>query len=165
MLSITFANDPLTLQDKQLEVGDKLPAATLADNGLAPFSTADTSGLRVFLTVPSLDTPVCDLETRTFNQKAAELPGVSIYVISVDLPFAQARWCGQAGIDALMTLSDYNSHAFGHATGTFISELALLTRAVFIVDKDDTVTYVQYVSEITEEPDYAAAYEKLAEAM
>ena len=163
MLTVTFAGDPLTLKDNQLAVGDKLPAATLAANDLAPISTADTTGLRVFLTVPSLDTPVCDLEVRTFNQKAAELPGVSIYVVSADLPFAQARWCGQAGIDAVTALSDYNGHAFSHASGTFISELALLSRAVFIVNDKDEVVYVEYVPEITNAPDYNAAYAKLAE--
>ena len=162
MLTVTFGGDPLTLADEQIKVGDKLAAVTLAANDLSPLSTADTSGLRVFLTVPSLDTPVCDLEVRTFNQKAGELEGVSIYVVSDDLPFAQARWCGQAGIDALQTLSDYNGGAFGHATGTYISELALLSRAVFIVDASDTVVYVEYVSEITNPPDYEAAYAALA---
>jgi len=165
MLTVTFAGDPLTLNDEQIKVGDKFPTVTLVENSLAPLSTADTSGLRVFLSVPSLDTPVCDLEARTFNQKATDLPGVSIYVVSDDLPFAQARWCGQAGIENLKTLSDYNGGAFGHATGTFISELALLSRAVFIVDADDTVVYVEYLSEITNAPDYDAAYAKLAQLM
>ena len=165
MLTVTFAGDPLTLKDEQLAVGDMLPTATLAANDLAPFCTADTTGLRVFLTVPSLDTPVCDLEVRTFNQKAAELPGVSIYVVSADLPFAQARWCGQAGVDAVTSISDYNGGAFGHATGTFISELALLSRAVFIVDEEDRIVYVEYVSEITNAPDYDSAYAKLADLL
>ncbi|MCL1796993.1 MAG: thiol peroxidase [Eggerthellaceae bacterium] len=163
MLEVTFAGGPLTLPDEQIQVGDTLPATTLTTNDLAAFDTADTSGIRVFLTVPSLDTPVCDLEVRTFNQKAAELAGVSIYVVSADLPFAQERWCGQAGIDALQTLSDYNGHAFSHATGTFISELALLTRAVIIVDADDAVVYTEFVPEITNAPDYDSAYAKLSE--
>ncbi|MCL2807965.1 MAG: thiol peroxidase [Coriobacteriia bacterium] len=163
MLTVTFAGGPLTLKEEQLKVGDKLPQATLAQNDLSPLSTADTSGLRVILTVPSLDTPVCDLEVRTFNAKAAELPGVSICVVSVDLPFAQARWCGQAGVDAVTTLSDYNGGTFGRATGTFIDELALLTRAVFIVDADDNVVYTEFVPEITNAPDYDAVYAKLAE--
>ncbi|MCL1891587.1 MAG: thiol peroxidase [Coriobacteriia bacterium] len=165
MLEITFDGAPLKLEDKQLKVGDKLPVATLADNGLAPFSTEDTSGLRVFLTVPSLDTPVCDLEVQTFNQKAAELAGVSIYAISVDLPFAQARWCGSRDVEAVKTLSDYVGAEFGRATGTYISDLALLTRAVFIVDADDAVVYTEFVPEITNAPDYDAAYAKLAELM
>jgi len=165
MLTVTFAGDQLTLKDEQLKVGDKLPALSLSLPNLASFSTSETSGLRVFLTVPSLDTPVCDLEARTFNQKAGELPGVSIFVVSVDLPFAQARWCGQAGIDAVRTLSDYNGAEFGRATGTFIAELALLTRAVFIVDADDTVVYAEYVPEVTNAPDYDTVYAKLAELM
>jgi len=163
MLTVTFGGNPLTLADDQLKVGDKLPIATLVDNDLNPLSTADTKGLRVFLTVPSLDTPVCDLEVRTFNKKAGELAGVSIYVVSADLPFAQARWCGAAGVDAVQTVSDYVDGSFAHATGTFISELALLSRAVFIVDADDTVVYTEFVSEITEAPNYDAAYAKLAE--
>lgn len=163
MLDITFGGGPLTLEDEQLKVGDAFPAVTVTGNDLSAVSTADTSGLRVFLTVPSLDTEVCDLEVRTFNKKAAELPGVSIYVVSADLPFAQARWCGAAGITAVTTLSDYRSGAFGHATGTYIKELDLLTRAVFIVDASGKVVYVQYLSEITNEPDYEAAYAKLAE--
>jgi len=163
MLNVTFAGDQLTLSGEQLKVGDKLPAATLTQNDLAPLAITDTSGLRVILTVPSLDTPVCDLEAKTFNKKAAELPGVSICVISVDLPFAQARWAGDAGVDALITLSDYNGAPFGKATGTFIDGLALLTRAVFIVDADDTIVYAEFVPEITNQPDFDAIYAKLAE--
>jgi thiol peroxidase len=163
MLTVTFAGGPLTLADEQLKVGDVFPDTIVTDNDLGPFATADTSGLRVFLTVPSLDTPVCDLETRTFNKKAAELPEVSIFVVSDDLPFAQARWCGAAGVTEVKTLSDYKDSSFGQATGTYISELALLSRAVFIVDASGTVVYVEYVSEITNAPDYEAAYAKLAE--
>jgi thiol peroxidase len=163
MLKVTFGGDPLTLADDQLAVGDKLPEVRLFDNNLNAFDVVDTSGVRVFLTVPSLDTPVCDLEVRTFNQKAAELGDVTIYAVSVDLPFAQARWCGAANVEAVITLSDYNGAELGRATGTYIKELALLTRAVFIVDESDTVIYAEYVSEITNAPDYDAAYAKLAE--
>jgi thiol peroxidase len=163
MLKVTFGGDPLTLANNQLAVGDKLPKVRLFDNNLNAFDTTETSGVRVFLTVPSLDTPVCDLEVRTFNQKAAELGDVSIYAISVDLPFAQARWCGAANVEEVVTLSDYNGAEFGRATGTFITELALLTRAVFIVDEDDTVVYAAYSPEVREAPDYDAAYAKLAE--
>ncbi|MCL1799281.1 MAG: thiol peroxidase [Eggerthellaceae bacterium] len=162
MLSVTFAGAPLTLEGEQVKVGDKLPVVALVDNDLASFSTADTSGVRVFLTVPSLDTPVCDLEVRTFNQKAADMDSVSIYVVSADLPFAQARWCGQQGIDAVKTLSDHRGGGFALATGTFISELELLTRAVIVVDANDTVTYTEFVPEITDAPDYDAAYAALA---
>jgi len=162
MRTVTFGGSPLTLKEEQLKVGDMLPAVLLFDNNLQSFALEGTSGVRVFLTVPSLDTPVCDLEVRTFNQKAAELPNVCIYAISVDLPFAQARWCGAANVDEVKTLSDYNGAEFGRATGTFISELALLTRAVFIVDATNTVIYVEYVDEITNAPDYEAALLTLA---
>jgi thiol peroxidase len=117
----------------------------------------------VFLSVPSIDTPVCDLEVRTFNTKAAGLPGVTVYAVSMDLPFAQARWCGAAGVEAVKTESDYKDHSFAAATGTLIEELGLLARAVFVVDDADTVTYVQYVTETTDAPDYDAAYAAVAE--
>ena len=162
MLTVTFAGDELTLNGEQLKVGDKLPTATLIQPTLAPFSTADTSGLRVFLTVPSIDTPVCDLEIKTFNKKAAELSEVSFYAVSADLPFAQARWFAEAGIDAIEPLSDYNGAEFGKATGTFIDALALLSRAVFIVDARDMVIYAEFVSEITNAPNYDAVLEKLS---
>ena len=162
MLSVTFSGGPLTLGGEQLKVGDKLPAVTLAQTDLAPCNTADTSGLRVFLTVPSVDTPVCDLEVRTFNGKAAELPGVSLYAVSADLPFALARWFGDAEIENVVALSDYRDYAFGHATGTFIDELALLTRAVFIVDASDTIVYAEFVPEITNGPDYETIFKELA---
>ena len=163
MLTVTFAGDPLTLKGEQLKVGDKLPAVTLAQPSLAPCSTADTSGLRVFLTVPSIDTPVCDLEVKTFEKKAGELSGVTLYSISVDLPFAWARWSGDADIQIIQGLSDYKGAEFGHATGTFIDELALLSRAVLIVDADDTVVYAEFVPEITNTPDFDAIYAKLEE--
>jgi len=162
MLTVTFAGDELVLNGEQLKVGDKLPAATLVQPTLEPFSTADTSGLRVFLTVPSIDTPVCDLEIKTFNKNAGEMPEVSFFAVSADLPFAQARWFAEAGIDNIKALSDYNGAAFAKATGTFIEVLALLTRAVFIVDATDTVIYAEFVSEITNAPDYDAVISKLA---
>jgi thiol peroxidase len=161
MLTVTFAGDALTLKNAQLAIGAELPQATVFDNNLQPFHLSETSGKRVFLTIPSLDTSVCDLEVRTFNERAAEFPDVSIYAVSVDLPFAQARWCGLANISAVKTLSDYNGAEFGRATGTFISELALLTRAVFVVDASNHVTYAEYVPEITNAPDYEAALEAL----
>jgi thiol peroxidase len=158
MLNVTFAGDTVTLEQKQLAVGDMLPDAIVYDNNLVAFHMAETKGVRVFLTVPSLDTPVCDLEVRTFNAKAAELPDVSVYAVSVDLPFAQARWCGNAKAQNVVTLSDYNGAEFGRATGTFIKELALLTRAVFVIDPEGKVVYAEYVPEITNAPDYDAVY-------
>jgi thiol peroxidase len=108
--------------------------------------------------VPSLDTPVCDLQTRRFNQEAARLgPDVQILTISMDLPFAQKRWCGAAGIERVTTLSDHREASFGTAYGVLIKELRLLARAVFVVDKDGVVRYVQIVPELSREPDYEAA--------
>jgi len=162
MMNLTFGGQPVTLKDQQLAVGSTLPNARLYDNKLTAFEISETSGVRVFLTVPSLDTPICDREVRAFNLKATELPGVSIYAVSVDLPFAQARWCGGADVHAVQTLSDYNGAEFGRASGTYISELALLARAIFVVDANNIVTYVQYVPEVRSEPDFEAAYAALA---
>ena len=160
-MTVTFQGNPMTLTGKQLKIGDKFPDFTLAKNDLSPLSLKDTTGKRIFATVPSLDTPVCDLETRTFNTKAASLPGVSIYVVSMDLPFAQARWCGAAGVSTLTTLSDYKDRNFAASTGTGVAELGLLTRAVFVVDAGGIVRYVQYVPEITDQPDFEAALSAL----
>jgi thiol peroxidase len=157
-----MGGDPISLPFAPLDVGSRLPDFTLTANDLSPLASSDLTGLRVFLTVPSLDTPVCDLEVRTFNTKAAELPGVSIYAVSMDLPFAQARWCRAAGVEAVKTLSDYRERSFGKATGTLIDGLLLLTRAVFIVDAGGIVVYAQYVPEVRNAPDYDAAYAKLA---
>lgn len=160
-MSITFGGTPVTLKGTALKTGDKLPAFTLTDTELKPVSAADTKGLRVFVAVPSLDTDVCDLEVRNFNAKAASLPGVAIYAVSMDLPFAQARWCGAHGIEAVKTLSDFKDRSFGEATGTYMEEIGLLARAVFIVNADGVVEYAEYVSEVTQHPSYDAIYSKL----
>lgn len=162
-MNITFKGKPITLRGASLKVGDQLSNFTLVDSALNPIHQKDLSGLKVFVVVPSLDTGVCDLEVKNFNKKAAELPGVVIYTISLDLPFAQARWCGANDISAVKVLSDYQDRSFGQATGTFIEELALLTRAVFIVDASNTVVYAEYVPEVTEHPAYDKIYAKLAE--
>ncbi len=157
--AVTFQGNPLTLVGPELKVGDKAPAFTVVNNGLEPVSLADSSGkVRLVTVVPSLDTPVCDTMTRQFNQQASELPdSVAVCTISVDLPFAQARWCGNAGIEKVVTLSDYQSRDFGTNYGLLIKELQLLARAVLVIDQNDTIQYVELVKEITEEPDYAAA--------
>ncbi|WP_320007147.1 thiol peroxidase [Maridesulfovibrio sp.] len=156
---ITFKGNPLTLLGNEIKVGDKAPEFTATDNELGPKTLADFKGKVLILSaVPSLDTPVCDMETRRFNNEAASLgEDVKILTLSMDLPFAQARWCGAAGVEAVQTLSDYMSASFGEAYGVLIKELHLLSRAVFVVDKSGTVQYVQYLNEITEEPDYDAA--------
>lgn len=156
---VTFQGNPLTLLGPEIKVGDKAPAFQLLDNGLQPVSLADSAGkIRLLTVVPSLDTPVCDTMGRQFNQQAAQLPAdVVIYTISVDLPFAQARWCGNAGIERIKTLSDYQERSFGLAYGLLIKELKLLARTVLVIDRDDTVRYVQLVKEAANEPDYQAA--------
>lgn len=156
---ITFKGNPMTLLGPELKVGDAAPEFTVVDNALTPTTLASYAGkVKIISAVPSLDTPVCDTETRRFNQEAANLPGdVVVLTISQDLPFAQKRWCGAAGIDKVVTLSDYRERSFGLAYGVLIKELLLLTRAVFVLDAADKIRYIQIVPEVTAEPDYAAA--------
>lgn len=150
---------PLVLEGEEVKVGDRAPDFTALDNDLNPVKLSDFAGKVVVLaSVPSLDTPVCDLEARHFNQEAAALgDGVALLVISMDLPFAQKRWCGAAGAANVKTLSDHRDAAFGMAYGLLIKELRLLARAVFVVDKDGVVRHAELVREVTQEPDYAAA--------
>jgi thiol peroxidase len=156
---ITFKGNPMTLLGQALKVGDIAPDFAVVDNGLAAASLSSFTGkIKIISAVPSLDTPVCDTETRRFNQEAASLPGdVVVLTISLDLPFAQKRWCGAAGIDKVITLSDYRDRSFGLGYGVLIKELLLLTRAVFVVDAANVIRYIQIVPEVTGEPDYAAA--------
>jgi len=155
---ITFKGNPFTLLGPELKVGDKAPDFSVVDNALAPVALASHAGrIRVISAVPSLDTPVCDTETRRFNQEAAALPdNVVVLTVSLDLPFAQKRWCGAAGIDRVTTLSDYRERSFGTAYGVLIKELLLLSRSIFVIDAKDTIRYIQHVPEVTSEPDYAA---------
>ncbi len=155
---VTFKGAPMTLLGPEIKVGAKAPDFRVVDNGLAPVTLADFKGkVKIISAVPSLDTPTCDTETRRFNQEAAELPGdVVVLTVSLDLPFAQKRWCAAAGIDKVKTLSDYQDRSFASAYGVLIKELKLLSRSIFVVDKGDTVRYIQHVGEISREPDYAA---------
>jgi thiol peroxidase len=149
----------MTLLGPDVKEGDKAPDFAVVDNGLQAVTLADSAGkARLITAVPSLDTGVCDTMTRKFNEEAATLSdAVAVYTISVDLPFAQKRWCGNAGIDQVETLSDYQERSFGLNYGILIKELKLLARAVFVIDKDDKIVYRQIVEEVTDEPDYAAA--------
>ena len=153
---ITIHGNPLTLLGNEVKAGDDAPDLELLDNDLKPFKLSSFKGkVAVLVTVPSLDTPVSDVEARRFNQEAAKLgDGVGVAVISMDLPFAQKRWCGAAGIDAVRTLSDHRDASFGAAYGVLIKELRLLARAIVVVDKAGDVQYVQIVDEVTNEPDY-----------
>lgn len=158
---VRFKDQPVTLLGPALKVGDKAPDFRVVDASLNSVALGDFKGkVKIISAVPSLDTPVCDTETRRFNQDAAQLPGnVVVLTISLDLPFAQKRWCAAAGIDRLAVLSDYQERSFGHNYGVLIKELLLLSRSIFVVDSDDTIQYIQHVPEITQEPDYAAVLE------
>ncbi len=158
MPKITFKGNPMTLVGPELKVGDAAPDFSVVDNALAPVNLATYQGkVKIISAVPSLDTPVCDTETRRFNREAAELPGgVAVLTISLDLPFAQKRWCGAAGIDRVVTLSDYRDRSFGLAYGVLIDELKLLSRSIFVVDQGNVIRYIQHVPEVTQEPDYGA---------
>lgn len=160
MASITFKGNPVTLLGQEVKVGDTAPDFTVLANDLSPVTLADSKGkVRLISVVPSIDTGVCDAQTRRFNEEAAKLDNVQILTVSVDLPFAQKRWCASAGIDKVQTVSDHRDLSFGEAYGVAIQELRLLARAVFVVDSNDKVTYVEYVSEATDHPNYEAAVE------
>jgi len=155
---VTFKGNPVTLLGPALKVGDPAPRFRVVDGQLKEVTLAEFAGkTKIISAVPSLDTPVCDAETRRFNQEAAQLPAdIVVLTISMDLPFAQQRWCAAAGIDRVKTLSDYQEISFGLAYGVLLKELKLLSRAIFVVDDKDVIRYIQQVPEITSEPDYAA---------
>lgn len=160
-MNVKFQGNQVTLEGNTVKVGDTAPNFVAADNGLNEVNGKDLKGKRVYVSVPSIDTPVCDTEVRRFNQEAAKLENVKIYTISMDLPFAQARWCGNAGIESVQTLSDYKDRSFGKEFGTYIKELGLLTRAVFVIDENDKVIHVEYCEEVTAEPNYEAVLNAL----
>lgn len=161
MAKATLKGNPITLVGTQVKVGDKAPDFTVNKNLLETASLADYAGkVKLISVVPSLDTGVCDAQTRRFNEEAAKLgDNVVVLTISVDLPFAQSRWCGAAGIDKVITLSDYKNHSFGKNYGVLIDELRLLMRSIFVIDANDTIQYVEYLSEMTDHPNYEAAIE------
>jgi thiol peroxidase len=158
---ITMKGNPLTLAGKELKVGDVAPDFEVLDNDLAPVKFSSFRGkICVISSVPSLDTPICDMETRRFNEEAVKLgENIQILTISMDLPFAQKRWCGAAGVHKVVTLSDHRDASFGTAYGALIKELRLLARIVFVVDGEGVIRYIQVVKEQSEEPDYDAVLE------
>ncbi len=162
---ITMKGNPLTLVGKELKVGDPAPDFEGLDNDLTPVRLSSFKGkVCVVSAVPSLDTPVCDMETRRFNEEAGTLGSdVLILTISMDLPFAQKRWCGAAGVDKVITLSDHRDASFGTTYGVLIKELRLLGRAVFVLDREGTIRYIQIVKEVTDEPDYDAVLKAVNE--
>jgi len=164
---VTLKGNPMTLIGPEVKVGDKAPDFSSLEALGSPVGLGDLEGkVKVFNVVVSVDTPVCDVQTKRFNQEAAELGGdVEILTLSMDLPFALSRYCGAAGIDKVRTLSDYKDASFGEAYGVLIKEHRLLARAIFVVDKDDNVVHVEYIPEIATEPDYEPAINAVKEAL
>jgi len=160
---MTLKGNPITLLGPELKIGDRAPDFTVLDNDLKPVKLSDSKGhIRLISVVSSLDTDVCDTQTVTFNQKAAEISDdIKLYTISMDLPFAQKRYCVARAVDRLQTLSDHNMASFGQNYGLLIKELRLLARSVLVIDKDDKISYMQIVPEFTMEPDYNKALEAL----
>jgi thiol peroxidase len=157
----TLKGNPITLVGNEVKVGDQAPDFTVNKDLVTEVSLKDYAGkVKLISVVPSLDTGVCDAQTRRFNEAAAGLgDNVVVLTVSVDLPFAQSRWCGAAGIDKVVTLSDYKNVSFGEAYGVLIKEFRLLMRSIFVIDANDKVQYVEYLSEMTEHPNYEAAIE------
>ena len=154
----TLKGKPLTLVGPELKPGDTAPDFTLTDNSLGNVSLRDTGeNVRIISVVPSLDTPVCDAQTKRFNEEAARLPGVDIITVSMDLPFAQKRWCGAFGVDKVKMLSDHKDGSFGAAYGTLIKELRIESRAIFVLDRNNKVRHAEYVKEVADFPNYESA--------
>jgi thiol peroxidase len=157
---VTMKGNPLTLVGNEIKVGDKAPDFTVLTNDMQPYSLKDAGNkVKIVSVVPSLDTGVCELQTIHFNEEAAGLGDVVILTISVDLPFAQKRFCGAKGIDKVITLSDHRDLSFGLQYGFVMEELRLLARGVIIIDQENVVRYVEYVGEVVEQPDYDKALE------
>lgn len=163
--AVTFQGNPLTLVGNEVRVGERAPDVELLSNDLTPVKLSSYRGkVCVITAVPSLDTPVCDTETRRFNKEAGNLGhDVKILAVSMDLPFAQKRWCGAAGVEWVQTLSDHKDARFGTEYGVLIKELRLLARAVFVLDREGVIRYEQLVGEIADEPDYGAVLSAVKE--
>lgn len=160
----TFKGGPLELAGPELKVGDPAPDFSAVDKSMQPVSLASTgSRVRVFSVVPSLDTPVCDMQTKKFNEAAGTLANIDFYTVSVDLPFAQNRWCNSFGVDNVKMISDHRDASFGQAYGTLIKDWRIESRAIFVVGPDNKLAYVEYVPEVADHPDYDAALAKAKE--
>ena len=164
--AVTMRGNPMTLVGPELKTGQTAPAFTAVGKGLAPVTLDQFKGkVKIIAAIPSIDTPVCDAETRRFNEEAAKLPpDVVVLTVSMDLPFAQARWCGAAGVDKVTTLSDYRGAHFGETYGVLIKELFLLARVVFVVDKNDKIVHVEYVKEVANQPNFESTLEAARKA-
>ncbi len=164
--AVNWKGTLMTLVGPELKPGDKAPDFSAVDSALRPVTLKDTgNAVRIFSVVPSLDTPVCDAQTRRFNEEAAKLPGLDIYTVSVDLPFAQRRYCNTFGIDRVQMLSDYREASFGANYGTLIKELRIESRALFVVDSGNVIRHSEYVKETSSHPDYEAALRVARELM
>jgi thiol peroxidase len=156
----TLKGNPLVLAGPELKVGEQAPDFEVVDSSLQTVNLQKTgTGVRVFSVVPSLDTPVCDAQTKRFEDEAGKLPGVQIYTVSMDLPFAQKRWCGSFGINRVTMLSDHRTGSFGQRYGTLIPDLRIESRAIFVLDGQNKLKHVEYVKEVGEHPNYEAALE------
>src|ERR1051326_6812865 len=154
----TLKGNPFTLIGPELKPGDPAPDFSLVDNSLKAVTLSDTGrNVRIISVVPSLDTPVCDAQTKRFNEETSKLPGVDILTVSMDLPFAQKRWCGAFGVDKVKMLSDHKDASFGSNYGTLIKELRIESRAIFVVDPQNRIRYAEYVKEVADHPNYEAA--------
>ena len=160
----TLQGKPMTLVGPELKPGDKAPSFSAVDSGMKEVTLKDTGEkVRIFSVVPSLDTPVCDAQTKRFNEELANLPNVDIYTVSMDLPFAQKRWGGAFGVDRVKMLSDHKGGSFGESYGTLIKELRIESRAIFVVDPQGVLRHVEYVKEVADHPDYESALKKARE--
>jgi thiol peroxidase len=156
--AVTLMGKPLTLVGPELKAGDPAPEFNVVDLSMNPVTLRDTGNkTRIFSVIPSLDTPVCDAQTKRFNDESAKLGDVEIYNVSMDLPFAQKRWCSNFGVDHVKMLSDHRAGSFGEHYGTLIQELRIESRAIFVVDPDNKIKYVEYVKEVSSAPDFDAA--------
>ena len=156
--STILMGKPFSLAGPELKAGDKAPDFEMMDSSLRAVNLASTgTGVRIFSVVPSLDTPVCDAQTKRFEDEAAALPNINIYTVSTDLPFAQKRWCGTYGISRVAMLSDHKDTSFGDRYGTLIPDMRIESRAIFVVDPSNTIQYVEYVKEVGSHPNYDAA--------
>ncbi len=160
----TFKGNPITLQGTAVQVGQTAPDFHVLANDLSPVTRDTYQGVRIISVVPSIDTGVCDAQTRKFNEEAAKIEGVTVMTISNDLPFAQRRWCASSGLDQVVTLSDHRDLSFGTQYGVAIEELRLLARSVFVLDSNNEITYVEYLEESTDEVNFEAALAAAREA-
>ncbi|MBM0067101.1 thiol peroxidase [Alkalicoccobacillus gibsonii] len=165
MATITFKDNPMTILGTEVEMGQKAPDFSVLANDLSEYRLADAKeSVKLISVIPSIDTGVCDAQTRRFNEEAGSIDNVEVLTISVDLPFAQKRWCAASGLEHVQTLSDHKDLSFGKAYGLVMEELRLLARAVFVIDTNGTLVHAEYVSEATNHPDYEKAIAAAKEA-